>query len=302
MRYFRLLVLAPAVCCINLLLGQQDLTGKTKRVKLTDFTLLSGSLIEGSLPGTYGDFQTLAPNSQLLKLGADWQSASSFDVFGDSRNAMLAVLVGLDFKDKDLNAYKTNPHLRLGITYISSTGLEGELFNEVSAITDTLVSAQTGQTFYTSTVKTDHYRMQYTSQQVRLDASLLFRTNPEARWSLFAGVGLSVGVSMNASTEISFYQSERTEFDVPTGGSATYTNTMFRNNSVEETFRNKTGVGLMPYVPMGIDFRLGKEREFWKRLHLFYEIRPGINVQSIPELRTVAHPALQQGMGLRVTW
>jgi len=53
---------------------------------------------------------------------------------------------------------------------------------------------------------------------------------------------------------------------------------------------------------LGIDFRIGKKREFWKRTHLFYELRPGINVTSIPELRPITNASVQHGIGLRVSW
>jgi hypothetical protein len=47
---------------------------------------------------------------------------------------------------------------------------------------------------------------------------------------------------------------------------------------------------------------LGKKKEFWKRTHLFYELRPGINITSIPELGTITNSSNQHGLGLRVTW
>lgn len=53
---------------------------------------------------------------------------------------------------------------------------------------------------------------------------------------------------------------------------------------------------------MGVDFRLGKNKEFWKKLHLVYELRPGINMVSVPELRTFATASIQQGLALRVVF
>ena len=45
-----------------------------------------------------------------------------------------------------------------------------------------------------------------------------------------------------------------------------------------------------------------KEKRILKRTLLFYELRPGINITSIPELRTVTNSSIQHGLGLRVTW
>jgi hypothetical protein len=64
-------------------------------------------------------------------------------------------------------------------------------------------------------------------------------------------------------------------------------------------FTNKKKFACAAYVPLGVDFRIGKKRAFWKRTHLFYELRP--SVTTIPELRTFANAGVQQGIGLRVT-
>lgn len=34
----------------------------------------------------------------------------------------------------------------------------------------------------------------------------------------------------------------------------------------------------MAYVPLGVDFRLGKNNEFWNRIHILMEIQSGIAV------------------------
>jgi hypothetical protein len=48
--------------------------------------------------------------------------------------------------------------------------------------------------------------MDYSSNQLRLDASLIFRTNADARWSAFAGVGINAGVSLNSNTTIYYHE------------------------------------------------------------------------------------------------
>jgi hypothetical protein len=73
-------------------------------------------------------------------------------------------------------------------------------------------------------------------------------------------------------------------------------------NYESERFNNQTSFGLLAYLPLGLDFRLGKNQEFWKRLHLFYEISPGLNMTFIPELNTATNIAIRNGLGLRVSW
>jgi hypothetical protein len=166
---------------------------------------------------------------------------------------------------------------------------------------DTLSSAQTGQTVYMDSVTTKTLGMNYTWEQVRLDGSLIFSTNPEARWALFSGIGFSAGVSINSNTEIYYNNSGSIESHSPNSTQTSYSS-YYSERSMTERFRNKTNLGFLAYVPLGIDFRMGKRREFWKRMHLVYELRPGINMTSVPELRVIANAAIQQGLGVKVAW
>jgi hypothetical protein len=56
------------------------------------------------------------------------------------------------------------------------------------------------------------------------------------------------------------------------------------------------------YLPLGVDFRIGNKRDFWKRIHLFYEARPSINMTAIPELRTITNASIFHGLGVKVKW
>ena len=215
---------------------------------------------------------------------------------------MFSVLLGLQFNDKQKTFYEGNPLLRVGISYISGTTLTGGLFDEVRKPYDTLTSSQTGQTVYIDSINTKNYSMSYTSEQLRLDGSLIFRTNPESRWSIFTGMGITAGVSFNANTNIYYNSNGKAEARYANGNSFSSYGYSSSANIKTEKFRNKTNIGLSIYIPLGIDFRIGKKREFWKRTHLFYELRPGINVTSIPELRPITTASVQHGLGLRVSW
>jgi hypothetical protein len=53
---------------------------------------------------------------------------------------------------------------------------------------------------------------------------------------------------------------------------------------------------------MGLDFRLGKKREFLNRLHLFVETRPSMTITTIPSLKTLLTPNITSSFGLRIVW
>lgn len=283
-------------------LAQEEQPKTVNRIRISDIYIQTGSTIEPSTTGTRGDFNELAPNSVLLEKGLEASESSPYNGFDMRGNNMFSVILGVDFRDKHKTAYKANPHLRLGFSYFSGTSLMGGLYKEDHKPYDTLTSTQTGQTVYMDSLTTKDYRMNYSSQQLRFDGSLIFRTNPEARWSLFAGIGITAGMSINAHTDISYNRTEDTEIIFP-NGNRSYSNSSYSGDTNErEVFRNKNNFGLSVYIPMGIDFRLGNKKEFWKRTHLFYELRPGIDITSIPELRTITNPCIQQTFGLKVSF
>jgi len=287
--------------CYSSVFAQKEQIKTIKRISIKEIYIQTGLFVEQNSNGSLTDFKTLAPQSVLLN--SDFTGYSSSNASGASGNNMFSVMLGIQFSDKQKTTYKANPLLRLGFSYCSGTTLIGSLNKEDSNAYDTLTSNQTGQTLYVDSVTERYYSMNYSSQQLRFDGSLIFRTNPEARWSLFTGLGIIAGFSLNAKTSIFYSKYDNTETRFPNGTIYSSSNSSYPGDNIKkEEFKNKNNFGLSTYIPLGLDFRIGKKREFWKRIHLFYELRPAINITSIPELRSFTNTSVQQGLGLKVSW
>ncbi|MBX2971117.1 MAG: hypothetical protein KF803_17250 [Cyclobacteriaceae bacterium] len=278
--------------------GQEQQPTKIKKIRIHDVSIQAGSF---SYPGTkagLADFKTLFPETVLLNNNvADFSQSSSFNLIS---NSLFSALLGFQLSDKQNSQYKPNPVLRFGISYFSGSMLQGGLFKMESKPYDTLTSSQTGQAIYIDSVYSQNYSMDYTSKQFRLDASLIFKTNPQARWSLYAGIGLTAGVSINAHTEVYYSKYGYTQSRYPNGRTSYVHFYQSSYTSKTETFRNKTNFAASTYLPMGIDFRIAKKGELWKRVHLYYELRPSVNMTSIAELRMITDTNLQHALGLRI--
>lgn len=272
---------------------------------MCDLYFQIGLFTERNSNGTLADFRALAPQSVLLKNDmADYSSSSGGDIINLTSNTVFSAMLGFQFGDKQKTIYKTNPLLKLGISYFSGTTLTGSAYKEDRKTFDTLISTQTGQTYYLDSVTTKNYSMDYSSEQLRLDASLIFRTTPENRWSLFTGIGITAGLSLNANTNTYYYEYSGVETRDANGNtinSPLYNNTTFFPPD-KEKISNKNNLAFSAYIPIGIDVRFGKTKQFWKRAHVFYELKPGINITSIPELRTITNASLQHGFGFRYSW
>lgn len=253
------------------------------KIKIIDFYLFSGMHFYPVGSSNISDFQKLAPESILLK--EDMTGYNSFNGRYVNGNSIYSVLLGIRFKENKA------PLLRLGLNYTASNNLQNFLFKEEIFPYDTLTSSQTGEQYYLDSTTWKSYSMYHSSEQIRLDASLVYRTNAEARWSLFTGIGTMIGFAFNSVANISYHES------YTTGGYQT--SSYSTNNYVSETHSTKNYLSTSLYIPLGIDFRIGKNREFWKRIHLLYEIRPTMNFAFVPELKPLVNVSLIQNVGLK---
>jgi hypothetical protein len=281
--------------------GQDEETKPVKRIIISDFYVQPFVFSEPYLNVTIQDFKALAPQSVLLNNNFLYFT-NTYSAYSMSSNPAFSVLLGFQFSDKAKSVYKANPLLKLGICYYSVTSLTGYSYNDERMPYDTLTSLQTGNTVYIDSVLSKTYFMEYSWQQLRFDGSVIFRTDPGARWSLYAGIGITAGVSIRADTYISQSSNGYTEFRYPSGNTNSSYEYYSSYTDESEEFRNQRNYGISGYVPMGVDFRTGKKIPFWKLVHVFYELRPGITMTTIPELRTITNASIQHGVGLRVSW
>lgn len=279
--------------------GQDIPSTPSKKISIQDVHVLQGISFAQNTNGTRSDFESLAPQSVLLN--SSTSGFSNYDNYSRNLNSSFSVLLGFKLKKKHTSLLQTTPQFRLGIRYLSASSLASGIMKENRMRYDTLMSAQTNETILLDSVNTEIHQMTYTSEQLQLDGSLIFRTNPEERWSFFTGIGIAAGISINAFTEIqqSLFSTRELTFS---SGRTVSDYSFYNGTSNTERHRNTTHFGASAYIPLGIDFRIGKKSDLWRQTHLFYEIRPSINVTSIPELHTVTQANVQHGLGLRVSW
>lgn len=279
--------------------GQDTPSTPSKKIRIQDVQVLQCISFAQNTNGTLADFKSLAPQSVLLN--SSISDFSQYKIYNGDLNSSFSFMLGFELKNEHASPPKTTPQFRLGIRYLSASSLAFNVYKEDRTPYDTLISSQTNETVFLDSVNTEIHQMTYSSEQLQIDASLIFRTNPMGRWSLFTGIGIAAGVSLNAFTEIEQSQFSRTAATF-SDGKTTLDYSSPNSNKKFEKQRNKTNFGASAYIPLGVDFRVGNKRDFWQQTHLFYEMRPSINVTSIPELHTVTQANAQHGIGLRISW
>ena len=260
------------------------------QISINEIYLQSGSFF-GQNKGSLADFQTLAPGSSILQ-----QDLSAYQTYPQmffnlpGQSQSLSVGLGL--------GKMPNATLRLGLMHTSQNNAltTGGSYTETFRV-DTLTSSQSGEQYFVDSFSTHSFNANYAQEQLRIDASLLFRYNADKRWSFFGGIGANFGLSYNAATTVHHRVSPYGDYF----GYGFINDLMFIDFGTHETetFENKGGFGFGVYAPLGIDFQLGKKREFWKPMHLYMELRPGFNINQIAGLGTTFSVGNFSNAGLR---
>ena len=260
------------------------------QVSIEGIYLQNGAFF-GASKGSIADFQTLAPQSVLLQ-----QDLSAYQTYPQmffnlpGQSQSLSVGLGLG----------KIPHatLRLGLMHTSQNNAlaTGGAYTESFRV-DTLTSSQSGEQYFVDSFSTHSFNTNYAQEQLRIDASLLFRYNADKRWSFFGGIGANFGLSYNSTTTVHQRVS-------PYGDGFVYGmfNDIYMGSETDheqEVFENKGGFGFGVYAPLGVDFQVGKKRDFWMPIHLYMELRPGFNVNQIAGLGTSFSAGNFSNVGLR---
>lgn len=259
------------------------------QVSVEGIYLQSGSFFSAG-KGSLTDFQALAPTSSILQQDLSAYNTNpvfNFSFPGQSQSLSLGLNLGK----------MPNATLRVGLMHINQRNAlsTGGSYTETFRV-DTLTSSQTGTQYFVDSFSTHSYNATYSQEQLRLDAALIFRYKADKRWSFYGGIGMNFGLSYNGVTHIRHSVS-------PYGDSYPYglfNDIIYSNGTHQlETFENKGGFGFGVYAPLGIDFQVGKKRNFWKPMHLYMELRPGFNVNQIAGLGTSFSAGNFSNIGLR---
>lgn len=283
-----------AVCLLLCSALAAHAQNESPKFKITDAYILTGVQTTPQYNTSTADMRTLAPQSVLLK--EDYTGYESYSYNGYNGNGQVAFRVGLQ------SVKKPNKEWQFGVSFGSGVQANNSLLSTTSIAFDTFTSAQTGQQIIVDSIYNRNVVSNYSADLLQVDASLIYRTNNAARWSFYGGVGAGVGASLRASTSIYAYESTYANSILVGGNSSPYPSNSGYTQGAREEFTNKNVVYASVFVPAGLDFRIGKKNEFWRQLHLVYELRPSLGVAAMPELDATVSAGIQSNIGVRLHW
>jgi len=278
-------------------LSAQEAT-EVKPFKISSFSVGFG-FYHQQMPGiAISDFKLLAPESLLLsdQLGDYASSYSSSSPDGGSFTALIEV----SMRDKNRTGYKSGPIFRAGFNYLGGMGVTNNIRMEQRTPYDTLYSGNSGVVSYIDSVREQRYEMNYRSNHFQLDLSAIWRSKGKSLLSVYAGLGVSAGLSIYSETTINYSDHRYTnQYQTDNYDLREY---RYNNNywDKQESVMNTQNLAVQVFMPLGVALKMGKKRELFRNLHLFTELRPGIGYYQIPELNAgFTRPFYQQFFGLR---
>ncbi len=262
-----------------------------------DVFVLPGGQAESMYAIGLDQWRTLVPKSELLAIDL---SDHMYDNRRDrdfARSELFAASISLRMGGAGRVA-RSGTYLRAGFAFQHHAGNDLQLRKETRIPFDTLTSAQTGTSTYIDSLTISTYDLAHDYSQLAVDASVIFMKEYPKRWTLYGGGGVQVGFAFDGSARIS-HRSERTT-DPRITSPTTSSGSERELDTEEEEFRTKDDLCFALYVPLGVTYRLGKKRAFWRALNLCYEMRPSFALGGVPELDLGARVVVGQYLGLRV--
>ena len=216
----------------------------------------------------------------------DLSTFTSEQRFFSNQTLARSVYFGFEFKDKTKNKFRENSNFRVGLNYFRN--------NNVGGVYSKTTSEQSLQNDYEVNTK-ETYTMLNSSKKIQVDLSSLYKINSKKRLSFYVGLGITLGRNFNAETNVD-YTYERTyagnNID-PMLNTSTSSTSFY-------TFRNKPSFLGSTYIPLGIDYRLGKIDPFLKMFHVFFEARPTARVTTYSEIKPSFASFINYGFGIKI--
>ncbi len=267
----------------------------TPLLTITDINISGGSWTVRPMSEGRDDFESLAPNSNLLSMNLDGFSFTPNDNFVSNAAANLS----LGFNIRSNWKEKFGQRVRIGFSSSNSTLFSGLYSKRDRFPYDTLTSSSSGTIQVLDSIRSQNLILTYQNRSILIEATYLAVLNPMNRWSFYTGLGIGVGWTVNAETNLEYTVNWNTEST--SSGNFTSFNNSTRNLVQTEFFRNKRSFAMTTSLPIGVNFRIGKKRQFWLPFQLFYEIQPTVRINDIPEVGVITHLPVIQNFGLRVT-
>lgn len=255
------------------------------------FYISGGSVISRTLSAGADGFRDLMPDSDIM--AADLSAFTSEKEQIQFNNAFSFGARWQPFKEAD--GAPKRVYLRIGLSVFGSSSHHYRAAAAERIPGDTLVSTATGSLLPVDTGRFREIRARTAAEHYYLDLALQYESNWGSRWTGFAAVNLSFGLTTLRQSRAVMYTERTSEIAGDKGF------VIDREFDFAEDFQSHTnGFGGMVTLPLGIAFQLSETHPFLSTVQLCAEWRPGIHVSHLESLGTYWSPVSFAVIGFRI--
>lgn len=247
----------------------------------------SGMIMDASFEAQLENFKKLAPESEILK--QDLSGYSKDISFYDQQSGAFGIYVDFPLAWEMFEFLR--PKIRIGLVFMNYGALNYNMSKTDYFRIDTLTNSG-GERFFVDSTSLHHIEINYSQEQLMVDAGIMFSSNEKSRWCVKGGFTLALGFTHAAGTRIIYDRTAEYNLQLP---GIVYPNDFYKE---EETFRNNGSFVGMASIPFILDFRIARKSSFFSRCHLYTEVRPFLYYTSIPEINNQSQSGFGWGIGL----
>lgn len=297
------IILSASATCLN---AQVELS--QKKWQPSNFTIRTGSETPFSNyeENEKGFKERSGATNETVDQTKAWSS-----YYGPTTSPNLFLGLDMEFRHFSSSREDYIPGLkaRLGINYSHKT-MEGIRNTERTTLgRDTLVSGSSEKEIYSEKRDTKINDVTFSTNELRIDGSVLFHTSKERSISFYAGSGIQLGGVISSTVRLQSRSWENTYYTIPeneieiissqglinVNNEITYYNGASFEPTEEKTEKGKTYLTFGAYIPVGFNIQFTKKDTFLKHISLNSELRLGVNVAKNQRYLTA-----NAMMGLRV--
>jgi len=260
------------------------------KIKVSEVFINNGTFINQALRGSLDEFKALSSNSSMLNQNFDNYYSYSGSRYNGSYN-MAQMGLGIQRKNN-------GPVLRISAAYGMGLQMDLGYYKTSTFRIDTFTSSQTGKQLFIDSSVSENYIMRHQSKMLQIDASVIWRTNNTNKLKLMAGIGIAIGTTMNAFTEVMYSKTSFTNSPSSMPSYRHINNTVLESKN--ERYNNPSQSSYSIYLPMGIDFQLSKKHPILKQFHLFQETKFRLQYAKVSNDSSALNANLYFGFGLRL--
>lgn len=268
------------------------------QIKITQLHINRGNHLTFFSPNmAINSFNDMAPNSSILDKDFSAFSQNSFlPIFPNSYSNIMTNDASFNSLQLGLKLPKhPSGTLRIGLSTVRNNLLNTRGSLTQSFVVDTFISVQNGSMIFADSIVYQNYYGNYSNQQMRIDAAYIWEKEAGNRWIFTAGFGLSLGLSYQSNTQLSYREQINSYVINNTNqGVSSYSNQ-------NESYSNSMTWGSTAYCPLGIGLKLGTKRAFWIPWVIYTELRPFFSINSIPYHSLHFSPGIGTASGIRYT-